>query len=42
LRFVLPDDRDTTLARLALVRSVGITIASGLRLLGVTPAEELR
>jgi arginyl-tRNA synthetase len=42
LRFVLPEDRDTTLARLALVRNVGITIASGLRLLGVTPAEELR
>lgn len=42
LRFVLPEDRDTTLARLALVRAVGITIASGLRLLGVAPAEELR
>jgi arginyl-tRNA synthetase len=42
LRFVLQDDRDTTSARLALVRSVGITIASGLRLLGVAPAEELR
>jgi arginyl-tRNA synthetase len=42
LRFVLPGDRDTTLARLALVRAVGITVASGLRLLGVAPAEELR
>ncbi|MBL8653514.1 MAG: arginine--tRNA ligase, partial [Alphaproteobacteria bacterium] len=42
LRFVLPEDRETTLARLALVRNVGITVASGLRLLGVTPAEELR
>jgi arginyl-tRNA synthetase len=42
LRFVLPGDRETTLARLALVRAVGITVASGLRLLGVAPAEELR
>ncbi|MFN7194416.1 MAG: DALR anticodon-binding domain-containing protein [Rhodospirillales bacterium] len=31
-----------TLARLALLRAVAITIASGLELLGVTPAEELR
>ena len=42
LRFVVPDDRHTTLARLALLRAVAITIASGLELLGVTPAEELR
>jgi arginyl-tRNA synthetase len=42
LRFVQPEDRATTFARLALVRAVGITVASGLRLLGVAPAEELR
>ncbi len=42
LRFVVPDDRNTTLARLALLRAVAITIASGLEMLGVTPAEELR
>ena len=42
MRFVVPGDRETTLARLALVRAVGVTIASGLRLLGVAPAEELR
>jgi arginyl-tRNA synthetase len=42
LRFVVPDDRNMTLARLALLRAVAITIASGLELLGVTPAEELR
>ncbi|HEX6979372.1 MAG TPA: arginine--tRNA ligase [Alphaproteobacteria bacterium] len=42
LRFVVPDDRVLTLARLALVRGVGIIIASGLRLIGVEPAEEMR
>ncbi|MCA3262169.1 MAG: arginine--tRNA ligase [Telmatospirillum sp.] len=42
LRFVVPDDRNMTLARLALLRAVAITVASGLELLGVTPAEELR
>ena len=42
LRFVVPDDRDLTLARLALVRGVGTVIASGLRLIGVEPVEEMR
>jgi arginyl-tRNA synthetase len=42
LRFIVPDDRDLTLARLALVRGVGIVVASGLRLIGVEPAEEMR
>jgi len=42
LRFVVPEDRALTLARLALVRSVGIVVASGLRLIGVEPAEEMR
>ncbi len=42
LRFVVPDDRVLTLARLALVRGVGIIIASGLRLIGVEPVEEMR
>ena len=35
LRFVLPEDRELTLARLALVRGVGVVVASGLRLIGV-------
>ncbi len=42
LRFVVADDRALSLARLALVRAVGIVIASGLRLIGVTPVEEMR
>jgi arginyl-tRNA synthetase len=42
LRFVVPDDRELTLARLALVRGVGTVIASGLRLIGVEPVEEMR
>ena len=42
LRFVIPEDRETTLARLALVRGVGVVVASGLRLIGVEPVEEMR
>ncbi len=42
LRFVIPEDRRLTLARLSLVRAVGIVIASGLRLIGVEPVEEMR
>ncbi len=41
-RFVLPDDERLTRARLALVTAVGIVIASGLRVLGVTPLAEMR
>jgi arginyl-tRNA synthetase len=42
LRFIHPDDRPLTLARLALVRGVQVVIASGLRVIGVEPVEELR
>ena len=42
LRFVIAEDRELTLARLALVRGVGVVIASGLRLIGVEPVEEMR
>ncbi|MFQ5984454.1 MAG: DALR anticodon-binding domain-containing protein, partial [Alphaproteobacteria bacterium] len=42
LRFVVADDRALTLARLALVRAVGLVIASGLAIFGVTPAKEMR
>ncbi|RMF72766.1 MAG: arginine--tRNA ligase, partial [Alphaproteobacteria bacterium] len=41
-RFVLPDDEPLTRARLALVTAVGIVIASGLQVLGVTPLAEMR
>jgi arginyl-tRNA synthetase len=42
LRFIHGDDRELTLARLALVQSVALVIASGLQVFGVTPVEELR
>ncbi len=42
LRFILPDQRDATLARLALIRATGYVIASGLEVLGVEPIEEMR
>lgn len=42
LRFVIEGDQGTTLARLALIRSVGLVIASGLAILGVKPVEEMR
>jgi arginyl-tRNA synthetase len=42
LRFLLPDDADLSLARLALVRAVSLLIASGLKVFGVEPMEEMR
>ncbi len=42
LRFLLENDPSLTIARLALVQAVATVIASGLRLIGVDPAEELR
>jgi arginyl-tRNA synthetase len=42
LRFIVEGDANLTLARLALVRGVQQTIASGLAVIGVTPAEEMR
>jgi arginyl-tRNA synthetase len=42
LRFLTPGDLPLTLARLALVRAVQLVIASGLKVFGVEPVEELR
>jgi arginyl-tRNA synthetase len=42
LRFIQEDDPATSQAKIALARSVAIVIASGLGILGVTPAEEMR
>jgi arginyl-tRNA synthetase len=42
LRFLLPEDRDLSFARLALVRGVALLIASGLAVFGVEPVEEMR
>jgi arginyl-tRNA synthetase len=41
LRFILASDAELTRARLALVRGVGLVIASGLAVFGVEPAEEM-
>jgi arginyl-tRNA synthetase len=42
LRFIHEDDKELTLARLALVQAVALVIASGLAVFGVEPVEELR
>jgi arginyl-tRNA synthetase len=42
LRFVVAENRDLTTARLALVRATAGVIASGLRIMGVEPVDELR
>jgi arginyl-tRNA synthetase len=42
LRFIIQNDRDTTVARLALVQGIVTVLASGLALLGVEAPEEMR
>ena len=42
LRFLQEGDVDSTAAKIALVRSVGVVISAGLGILGVTPAKEMR
>ncbi|MFV0410400.1 MAG: DALR anticodon-binding domain-containing protein, partial [Paracoccus sp. (in: a-proteobacteria)] len=42
LRFVQEGDLAATAAKIALVRAVGVVISSGLAILGVTPAKEMR
>ena len=42
LRFIVPDDPQKTVARLALVQAVANVIASGLHIIGVKPVEEMR
>ncbi len=42
LRLLIPDDIERTAARLALVRAVQTVVASGLRVFGVEPLEEMR
>lgn len=42
LRFLLAEDRDLSVARLALVRAVALLIASALAVFGVEPVEEMR
>jgi len=42
LRFIIKENVPLTMARLALVRALGSTIASGFNVFGVTPKEEMR
>ncbi len=42
LRFLQAGDQNVSVARLALVRGVGLVIASGLAVFGVEPVEEMR
>jgi arginyl-tRNA synthetase len=42
LRFLIAEDLAVTTARLALVQAVALIIASGLRIFGVEPVEEMR
>ncbi|MEX2249238.1 MAG: arginine--tRNA ligase, partial [Parvibaculum sp.] len=41
LRFIRDDDKDATLARLALIRAAAYVVAAGLGILGVEPTEEM-
>ncbi len=41
LRFLQPEDSDRSLARLAMVRAMATVVASGLRVMGVEPVQEL-
>ncbi len=42
MRFIQPDKRAQSTARIALIRAVAVAIAAGLGILGVTPAKEMR
>ncbi|MDP7184284.1 MAG: arginine--tRNA ligase [Paracoccaceae bacterium] len=42
LRFIQEEDQATSQAKIALARAVAVVISSGLGILGVTPAEEMR
>ena len=41
LRFIIPNDRELTRARLAMIQGVRAVIASGLNIFGVEPVEEM-
>ncbi len=41
LRFLIEQDKELSLARLALVKAVATVIASGLAVMGVAPVEEM-
>jgi arginyl-tRNA synthetase len=41
LRFILKEDLETTITRLAFLRVIRYVLANGLRILGVRPADEM-
>jgi arginyl-tRNA synthetase len=42
LRFLVQDNRPLTLARLAMIKSLAMVIASGLEVMGIEPVQEMR
>ena len=42
LRFIIEDDKELSSARLSLIKAIAIVIASGLEVIGIEAAEELR
>ena len=42
LRFIVEDDRELSFARLSLIKAIALVIASGLEVIGIEAAEELR
>ncbi len=42
VRFIIADDDELTMARLTLIKGVALVIGSGLKIMGVTPIEEMR
>ena len=42
LRFIVQDDKELSFARLSLIKAIAIVIASGLEVIGIEAAEELR
>src|SRR5690606_33635590 len=42
LRFLVREDENLTLSRLALIQAAALVIAAGLRVFGVEPVEEMR
>ena len=42
LRFIIEDDEELTLARLALIQAIILVLASGLELIGIEPIQEMK
>ena len=42
LRFIVEDDEELTLARLALIQAIILVLTSGLELIGIEPIQEMK